>query len=83
MSEDSEFRRGQTRAFDAMWDAFFFAQNRLTDDDGQLDPYARAVLAVVRSQLDAMVSVVDAEWACDERVSAIRAALDAALAGQP
>lgn len=72
MIADTEFRRGQTGAFDAMWEAFTRAEYALQDDDGALDPYARAVLMVVRSELDALVSGIAAEWACEERVARAR-----------
>ena len=72
--DDSEFRRGQNAAFDAMWEALGQAEHELRDDAGTIDPYARAVLAVVRGQLDAVVSAIDGEWACEERVQRARAA---------
>ena len=73
MTEDNEFRRGQDGAFDLMWEAFGRAENLLTDDEGKLDPHARAVLAVVRSELLAAVEAVSAAWVCDERVERARA----------
>ena len=69
---DTEFRRGQNAAFDAMWEAVGQAEHELRDDAGTIDPYARAVLAVVRGQLDAVVSAIDGEWACEERVQRAR-----------
>lgn len=72
--DDSEFRRGQNAAFDAMWEACGRAESLLHDDRGQLEPYARAVMAVLHAELDAMVSAVEAEWACEERVQRARAA---------
>jgi hypothetical protein len=74
MTDDTEFRRGQNRAFDAMWEAYGQAEHELHDDEGKIDPYARAVLAVVRAQLDAVVADIAAEWACSERVERARRA---------
>jgi hypothetical protein len=70
--ELSEFRRGQNRTIDAMWDRFNVAELMLEDPSGLTDPLTRAVLAVVRSQLQAMVDSIGAEWECDERVERVR-----------
>lgn len=73
MSDElSEFRRGQDRTIDAMWDRFSAAELLLEDPSGVTDPLTRAVLAVVRSQLQAMVDLISEAWEADERVERVR-----------
>jgi len=72
MIEPTEFQRGMMRAFEIVQNAVDCAEFALKDDDGRLDPTHRAVLALVRSEVRAVVDEVTHEWECDDRVQRAR-----------
>jgi hypothetical protein len=73
MTDDNEYRRAQINTFDAVWEAVSSAESALHDDAGTLDPYARAVLAVVRTTLRSLSDSIEREWDHDAHVARIRA----------
>ena len=62
MTDDTAFRRGQQRTFEAVHEAIEDAERELTWATGAMGETTNAVMAVVRAKLRALEDAIDAEW---------------------